>query len=645
MTEKPTIKEGIQEGHTLNRQRLNIQAGDFVSVDEKSYQIKDILDFENATGIDVESGRVCQLPISQMQRITNATAGIQAVASQDINGIAHRSWKTAQERYEAIRPLINDGGVPKSVVQERAKEINVGTATLYRWIRRYKDYPATTSLIPQQPGYKKGKNRLPKEIEEIIVSVIEDTYLTKERPTQQATHREVCRRCHLKNIQPPSNYTVRARIAELSEQIVLKKRGYAKRAKQKFMPVVGSFPDATHPLAVVQIDHTPSDIILVDDEFRKPIGRPYITIAIDVYSRMIVGYYLSFDAPSSTSVAMCVTHAILPKNAWLTRIGVNAKWDVWGFMDKIHTDNGSDFRCETFQKACQTYGINLEYRPHGQPQFGGHVERAFGTLLKEIHDLPGTTFSNIKERDEYKSEKHAAFTLAEFEKWLVTFICTVYHERIHSSIGMTPAKKWEIGIFGDSKTPAHGLPKRAVDEKTLWLDFLPSYSRTIQNYGVEIEGLFYFDDILRKWINLPNPYDPSGKNKFTFRVDPRDISKAWFYEPELKQYFEISLADRVLPAMSLWEYKQVKTAARKEGMKSVNVPQLMNALTDLRQQTEEAKERTKSARLKQQKSKIHAKKITPVTVQQEAQAEPVAVPLTSNHLVDDDDIQAFEELE
>ncbi len=50
---------------------------------------------------------------------------------------------------------------------------------------------------------------------------------------------------------------------------------------------------------------------------RQPIGRPYLTLAIDVFSRVVVGYYLSLDAPSVMSIAMCVSQAVLPKEKWL----------------------------------------------------------------------------------------------------------------------------------------------------------------------------------------------------------------------------------------------------------------------------------------------------------------------------------------
>ncbi|MFA6059111.1 MAG: hypothetical protein WC756_12985 [Taibaiella sp.] len=47
-------------------------------------------------------------------------------------------------------------------------------------------------------------------------------------------------------------------------EIRLQRRFDASIAKNKFKPLEGSFPGADYPLAVVQIDHTPVDIIVVD---------------------------------------------------------------------------------------------------------------------------------------------------------------------------------------------------------------------------------------------------------------------------------------------------------------------------------------------------------------------------------------------
>ncbi|MEU6586100.1 hypothetical protein [Nocardia sp. NPDC046763] len=52
----------------------------------------------------------------------------------------------------------------------------------------------------------------------------------------------------------------------------------------------------------VQIDHTPADVIVVDEFHRLPIGRPYVTAAIDEATRCVPGLVVTLEAPSAASV-------------------------------------------------------------------------------------------------------------------------------------------------------------------------------------------------------------------------------------------------------------------------------------------------------------------------------------------------------
>jgi putative transposase len=70
----------------------------------------------------------------------------------------------------------------------------------------------------------------------------------------------------------------------------------------------GNVPAIMAPLDQVQIDHTVIDLIVVDDRDRQPIGRPYLTVAIDVYSRCLLGMVVTLEAPSSVSVGLCIAH-------------------------------------------------------------------------------------------------------------------------------------------------------------------------------------------------------------------------------------------------------------------------------------------------------------------------------------------------
>lgn len=593
------------------RERLTIEVGAFVQRGDVVYRIIQVMDFESVIGIAVETGRSAPLRIGDLRAVSNKQdPGLSP--NQDLGEIADEDWRIAEQRFAAIKPLIDRYLVGREEAERRAKEVGIDAATLYRWLQRYKAYEVVTALIPQKRGWKEGKGRIPPYAEEVIEQVIRDFYLTTQRSTPQKTVTEVLRRCEERGIKAPSPSTIRARIAKVTEKESLRGRGFKEKAKNKFMPAAGSFPNADFPLAVMQIDHTPADIILVDDVYRKPIGRPWITLAMDVHSRMVTGYYLSFDPPSETSVAMCVAHSILPKEEWLILHKVDTQWPVWGTPKTIHVDNGADFRSNNFQKSCLVYGINLEFRPVKQPRYGGHIERMLGTLLHEIHDLPGTTFSSVKDRDGYDAEKHAVMTKSEFETWLVTLICKIYHQRLHSSLGMTPLRKWEIGIFGNAEVQGVGIPPRPADRLAILLDFLPSFQRTVQTFGVTVDGMTYYAEALRPWINVTDR-ETGKKRECIFRRDPRDISTIWFFDPTLKQYFKIPFADQALPAVSLWEYKQAKERLKKEGAKSFNEHQVLRAITELRSHVEDSKERTKTARRQAQRRKEHEKKVSPAT--------------------------------
>lgn len=617
------------------RDRVDINVGMLVQRGEEVFRIEQVLDFESAIGVELSTGRSTSLRLGDLRPLQRSTE-VAPLSHVDLATIADEDWRVAQSRLAAIQPLLNRMHIGRDDVESRGKEVGVNPATLYRWLQRYNAYGVASALIPQKRGWKAGKIRIDNDTDALIERIIREFYLTPQRPTAQKTVIEVQRACHAKGIKAPGASTIRARIARISEKEQLRGRGYRELAKNKFFPTAGTFPNADFPLAVMQIDHTSVDIILVDDVHRKPIGRPWITLAIDVHSRMVTGYYLSFDPPSETSVAMCVAHSILPKEDWLLLHKVDAEWPVWGIPKTIHVDNGADFRSNNFQQSCLMYGISLEFRPVKQPRYGGHIERMLGTLLHEIHALPGTTFSSVKARDGYDSEKHAAMTKSEFEEWLVTLICKVYHRRLHSVIGLTPARKWEIGIFGNAEIQGVGIPPRPTNKLAILLDFLPYFQRTVQTFGVTIDGLTYYAEALRPWINAQDP-ETKKKRALVFRRDPRDVSSIWFFDPLQKSYFKIPLADQALPSMSVWEYQQAREQLKREGIASVDEHQILRAITELRSRVDAASAKTKAARRQAQRRKEHAKNVSPVhPLPTPAVAPPLATTIAGDALVDGD---------
>ncbi len=616
-------------------QTVKLVPNEIVYFNDNSYRITEILDFNTAVAVDLVTGRSQALNINKLTAAPKTRNEVVEIAD-----IADSDWKLMNERYSYIKPLL-EMNYGRSDVETRAKQVGKSFPTLYRYLKKYKEAGGIEGLLPQRPGVPKGTRRIAPEAESIVKEVIDEIYLSKQRSSIEKVVQEVRRRCYEREISDiPHSNTIRARVAEVSNFDRIHKRRGRDKALAKYQPVPGNYV-ADYPLQVVQIDHTKVDLILVDDVYRKPIGRPWITLAIDVYSRMVTGYHLAFDAPSATSVAMCVAHSVLPKDDWMRLHGVKEDWPVWGIMDSVHVDNGADFRSESFRNACKLNSIQLDYRPVKQPRFGGHIERLLGTLMKEVHDLPGTTFSSIRERDNYDSDKKAVMTISEFEKWLVTFITKIYHKRLHSQIGLPPEKKWETGIFGNHEIIGSGPRAIPTDSLNFLISFLPMSYRTVQAYGISYNGVNYYSDTLRHWINSNDTEDNTKKRKFVVRQDPRDISSVWFYDPDLNQYFEIPYANQNLPPMSIWEFNLAKDQAKKEASGTVNEYQILKAYKELREIVDKSAATTKRARRTKQNAARHSKKITPITPSQNKSSIQEQKLVSDDLLSDDIELDGF----
>lgn len=161
------------------------------------------------------------------------------------------------------------------------------------------------------------------------------------------------------------------------------------------LPRPGTFCEADGVMSIVEIGHTEVDVLNVDEESRDVIGRAHLSLAVCVFTRMVTGLHLSMDNDGTAAVARCLAMTICSKDAVLSDLGIEADRPIHGFPRTVHTDNGKDLTSLAISRACGEYGITLARRPIGLSYYGGHIERLLGTIAKEIHKIPGTTFSNI----------------------------------------------------------------------------------------------------------------------------------------------------------------------------------------------------------------------------------------------------------
>jgi putative transposase len=136
---------------------------------------------------------------------------------------------------------------------------------------------------------------------------------------------------------------------------------------------------------------------------------------------------------------------------------------------------------------------------------------------------------------------------------------------------------------------------------------MPFEERTIQDYGVVIDDVHYFHDVLRPWINAPDPNFPRHRRKFRFKRDPRDISHLYFFDPEVKRYCAIPYRDLSLPPVSIWELRDAKERARERGISTDHEKEVFALINRQRELESDAAHKTKVARRQVQKRIEHDK--------------------------------------
>lgn len=223
----------------------------------------------------------------------------------------------------------------------------------------------------------------------MIEELIRKRFLSRRKLSQAVLYREVIQACRSKDLPVPARNTVTRRIVAL-HPVEVKRRREDRAAVRPLQSAGDTVPVIVAPLDQVQIDHTVIDLIIIDDRERQPIGRPYLTVAIDVYSRCLLGMVVTLEAPSAVSVGFCIAQMASDKRPWLEGLGVDVAWPMSGKPRKLYLDNAAEFKSEALRRGCEQHGIKLSYRPPGRPHYGGHR----GAHYRDRHAAGSRTAGN-----------------------------------------------------------------------------------------------------------------------------------------------------------------------------------------------------------------------------------------------------------
>jgi putative transposase len=486
------------------------------------------------------------------------------------HGIDRKTAKVFKPLIEVVSKEIGDENPPSPI-------------TLYRWVRRY--VASGDNLRSQIPMHSESGRHdyIDPEVDEFIDKAIAKIYMNEQRLTPEDVWEAVKLKVEEENkyrdeddkLKAPSLSTVYRRLKRINPYDVAVAR-YGKRFADAKFGVFKQGVRPTRPLERVEMDHTKLDLFVIDDETCLPIGRPWLTVAIDKLTKTICGMFISFEPPSHLSVMQCLLHAIMPKSYVKEKYpSIKNSWDNYGIMEWLVVDNAAEFISSHLEDAGDELGFKILYQKVRKPWYKATVERYFKTLNRQLlHKQSGTTFSSFLDLEDYDPKKNAIInytTLLEVaHKWIIDRYHQKPHKGIgpHRGIGDIPHKAWQRAV----KVFPPALP---CNRESLNVLLGMIIERTIQNEGIEFEVLFYADETLAGLRR-------NGKKKVKCKVNPSDLGFISVFDTDKKGYVPVvSVNPEYTSGLTLWQHRVIRKYARERLEGETDVISLLRAKEEI----------------------------------------------------------------
>ncbi|WAC59788.1 Mu transposase C-terminal domain-containing protein [Brevundimonas sp. SL130] len=341
-----------------------------------------------------------------------------------------------------------------------------------------------------------------------------------------------------------------------------------KKGRSQMKAIAGSMT-ARRSLQLGCMDHTRLDAVAVlDGDWMLPIGSPWLTLLIDVRSRCVVGFVLSFEPPSIYSVMECLRRAGTPKVRFKEETGPARNLvEVFGRFDEIVVDNGKEFAGLSFEDALSDIGTTLRLAPVATPEHKAIVERFFRTLNQLlIHQLPGARLPIHTLRElGYDPAARAVLTVEQIED-LIWDAIRLYHLERHSTLGAAPAAVWQ------KDAQRYGIPVHSDLRQLDKMLGAVAEGRRLSRSGIEIHGLQYrCAATVQKLLNdLVGSAPVRGQRrsgsmtcKVKVKYNPANIAEVHVWHHLERRYYTLPCCDpEYAQGMSLWHHNKLKEWAR-----------------------------------------------------------------------------------
>jgi hypothetical protein len=262
-----------------------------------------------------------------------------------------------------------------------------------------------------------------------------------------------------------------------------------------------------------------------EEQSNVPRVRRWIVVAIDVASRIILGYALCRN-PNQEASLKALRMCFMDKSPLFQKVGLTSSgWSHRAPIQLVVTDSGGEFGKHPFggsefAAAVRRLGASLKSTVAGVPELRGVIERLFYTFdLKWARKHPGWTAANPQKRNDRKAHLEASLTDDELDRQVVRFIAE-YNASEHRGIDRyTPDGMWNKLIQNPGYDPTMMPMPKDLREACGF-----TKEATISEDGIRFENINYSSEFIRSQrMALGVDRIDRGTGKVEIKVDPMDL--------------------------------------------------------------------------------------------------------------------------
>jgi transposase InsO family protein len=395
--------------------------------------------------------------------------------------------------------------------------ISVPARTLRYWRKRANEGEITfgnrfAGLVPRISARGNRTRKVNTEVVVTMNEVIDVDVLVNFQPKISVCYGRVRNLCTERGLSPPSEKTFRAEIKRRKEEtVVLARQG--RRAVYGITEFQWYVDQSTprhgeRPFEIGHIDHTELDVELVDSRTGANLGRPWLTILLDAYTRLIIAFFLTLDPPSYRSCMAVIRNAVrrhgrIPKT--------------------IVVDQGSDFESLYFEALLARLETHKKSRPAAKSRFGSVIESVFGVSNQAfIHNLRGNSQSLQSPRSmspSHDPRTQAVWTLPALTDSFEGFVDNTYASLKHPALGMSPKEAMARGLAMTGCRDHILIPYTEDFNRLCMPTTIAGKALVRSGRGIKIKGIFYWHPGFREATVTAT--------KVHIVFDPFDVSRAY----------------------------------------------------------------------------------------------------------------------